>query len=382
MHIAFLTPEYPHDRVARAAGIGTSIKNLCTGLQQYTSENIKITLFIHSQNEDAFFEEGHIRFHLIKKKKYRYGGFYLYRKYLNRYINKVIKKEGIQCIEAPDWTGVTAFMRFKIPLVIRLHGTDTYFCDLEGRTLKKKNFMLERNALNGADVIVSVSSFTAKKTKQLFGLKQEIGVIYNGIDLNQFKPQGKQHVSNTILYFGSVIRKKGVLSLARAFNKVVEDFSNAQLVLLGKDVTDAIEGESTIGLIKKILSEKARKNLLHITHVPYEEVKTHIQKAGVVCLPSYAEAFPMTWLEAMAMEKALVTSNIGWANEMMIHEETGLMIDPDDCDGLAQTIIALLEDPKQATLYGQAARKQLMTNFATETIMEQNYQFYQKTINL
>jgi len=33
-------------------------------------------------------------------------------------------------------------------------------------------------------------------------------------------------------------------------------------------------------------------------------------------------------------------------------------------------------------LYGQAARKQLMTNFATDTIMEQNYQFYQKTINL
>ena len=381
MHIAFLTPEYPHPRIPRAAGIGTSIKNLCVGLQQYTSEEIKVTLFIHSQNEDAYFEEGNICFHLIKKQKYRYGGFYLYRKYINRYINKVIRKEGVQCIEAPDWTGVTAFMKFKIPIVIRLHGTDTYFCDLEGRTLKKKNFMLERNALNRADAITSVSHFTAQKTKQLFGLNQDIEVIYNGIDLDQFKPDDKVNTSNTILYFGSVIRKKGVLSLVHAFNKVVEDRPETQLILLGKDVVDAREGKSTITLIQEILSVKAQKNMVHLTQVPYEEVKRHIQEAGVVCLPSYAEAFPMTWLEAMAMEKALVTSNIGWANELMIHEETGLMVDPDDHSALAQAIRTLLTNPKRATSYGLAARKQLMTNFATATIMAQNYQFYQKTIN-
>jgi len=381
MHIAFLTSEYPHPKVLRAAGIGTSIKNLCLGLQKYIQEEIKITLFIHSQNENAYFEEDNICFHLIKKRTYRYGGFYLYRKFLNRYINKVVASEGIQCIEAPDWTGVTAFMKFKIPIVIRLHGTDTYFCDLEGRTLKKKNFLLEKNALKKADVIVSVSDFTAKQTKMLFGLKEDITVIYNSIDLTRFEPDHRSDVSNTILYFGSVIRKKGVLSLVHAFNTIIEHFPEVQLILLGKDVIDAIEGKSTIALIREILTERAQKRLLHVTQVPYAAVKQYIQEAGVVCLPSYAEAFPMTWLEAMAMEKPLVTSNIGWANELMISGETGLTVDPDNYAALAQAVIKLLGDSKQAASYGIKARKRLMTNFATEAIIAQNYQFYQKTIN-
>ena len=172
-----------------------------------------------------------------------------------------------------------------------------------------------------------------------------------------------------------------MLSLAHAFNTIVEHFPEVQLILLGKDVVDAIEGKSTIALIREILTVSAQKKLLHITQVPYAAVKQYIQKAGVVCLPSYAEAFPMTWLEAMAMEKPLVTSNIGWANELMISGETGLTVDPDDYGALARAVIKLLRDPKQAASYGIRARKQLMTNFATEAIITQNYQFYLKIIN-
>ena len=45
-------------------------------------------------------------------------------------------------IEAPDWTGITAFMRLKAPLVIRFHGSDTYFCHLEKTASKNKKLLV------------------------------------------------------------------------------------------------------------------------------------------------------------------------------------------------------------------------------------------------
>jgi len=251
MHIAFLTPEYPHPRIQRAAGIGTSIKNLAVALSR---KHIKVTVFVYSQSEDVVLEDQGVTLHLIKHKNYRFGGWFLYRKHINRYINKVVKQTNIEAIEAPDWTGITSFMKFQIPVVIRLHGSDTYFCHLEGRSQKKKNYYFEKKALTNANHILSVSVFTAEKTASLFGIKKTITTIHNGVDVTMFTPDHSKIVPKSILYFGTIIRKKGVLALAEAFNKVIQEEPEAQLTFIGKDVTDAKTGNSTIKLIQSICS--------------------------------------------------------------------------------------------------------------------------------
>ena len=86
MHISFLTSEYPHLLVNRAAGIGTSIKNLAEGLVR---QKIKVSIFIYGQDEDVVFKENGITFHLIKQIKYKFLGWYLYRKHLVKYLNEV-----------------------------------------------------------------------------------------------------------------------------------------------------------------------------------------------------------------------------------------------------------------------------------------------------
>jgi hypothetical protein len=47
-------------------------------------------------------------------------------KYIQNYLNQLVQKEAINAIKL-DWTGITAFMRLKVPLVIQFHGSDTYF---------------------------------------------------------------------------------------------------------------------------------------------------------------------------------------------------------------------------------------------------------------
>ena len=105
MNLCFLTPEYPHPKLSHSAGIGTSIKNLAQALAEKGHE---ITVFVYSQSQEAVFKEGKIEIHAITHQKYKMGGFYFYRKFLQKYINKVILENEIQLIEAPDWTGITA----------------------------------------------------------------------------------------------------------------------------------------------------------------------------------------------------------------------------------------------------------------------------------
>jgi glycosyltransferase involved in cell wall biosynthesis len=377
MHLAFLTPEYPHPKTNPAAGIGTSIKNMVTALAE---KGVKISLFIYDQATDEIFTEGGIKFHLIKQRKYKFLGWYLHRKFLQNYLNKAIVKDKIDAMEAPDWTGIIAFMKLKSPLVIRMNGSDTYFCHLENRAQKKKNFWFEKKALAGADHLLSVSEFTARKTAALFGLKKKIEVIPNSVDLAVFCPRNTAVELNTILYFGSIIRKKGVFELATIFNLIVAKKPEARLLFAGKDVKDHTTGSSTKQLILDRLSPAAKENTAWLGVLPYEKVLAQIASANVVVLPSFAEALPMTWLEAMAMEKALVTSDIGWAKEVMIDGITGFTVDPKNHQEYAGKVLQLLNDPALARKMGKAAREQVVAKFSSEVVVRRNIGFYEKVV--
>ena len=379
MHLGFLTPEYPHPRSSTpAAGIGTSIRNMVEELQR---RGVHISIFVYGQHEDAVFTENEVTIHLIKQQKFRFFGWYLHRKFLQNYLNKHIAVGKIDAIEAPDWTGITTFIKLRCPLVIRMNGSDTYFCHLEKRPQKKKNFWFEKIALQQADHLLSVSRFTAEKTKELFHLDGRIEVIPNSVDVDRFKPAAPQPPQqDRILYFGSIIRKKGVLELPHIINRIIEKKPSAELVFVGKDVEDVKTGRSTIELVKEKLSPTALERVDWIGSLPYESVLKEIAKASVVVLPSYAEALPMTWIEAMAMEKALVTSDIGWAKEVMVDGETGFTVDPKNHQQYSEKVLLLLNDQKLAVQMGKAARKRVVEKFSTEVVGEQNARLYEGVV--
>ena len=275
MHIAFLTSEYPNSKnQGLVGGIGSFIKNLAVS---FAKKGHKVTVFVHSQEEEYIIEDS-IELHLIKKNSTRGGVWWFNRKHIEQYINKVIKHQKIDLIEAPEWTGITAFMKFEAPLVLRLHGSDTFFCHLENRKQKRKNYFFEKKALKSANAIVGVSNFVVTKTIELFHLKGEIKTIYNAIDIAEFTPNHTAINEKTVLYFGALIRKKGVLELAKIFNKVIEKNPSVRLKIVGRDVVDSIENVSTLKLFNELLSETSKKQVEYIGAVPYNEVKEHIMK--------------------------------------------------------------------------------------------------------
>lgn len=404
--IAFLTPEYPHAKTGNSGGIGTSIKNLAQGLLK---QGCEVRILVYGQTADVVFDDHGIVVQQIKNRKLKGLSWWLTRKKLERIIDELYAKKEIDLVEAPDWTGITSFIKpKKCPVVIKLHGSDTYFCHLDQRPVKWVNKFHEKRALQNADGLISVSQFTADLTNQLFSLNKKFTIIPNAIDMSLFNDNKineaslrgtkqpleknpslrgtKQTVDknlnhNCILYFGTLIRKKGLLELPLIFNQVIEQHPEAKLLLVGRDASDIVSGNnSTWAMMQALFSQKALANVTYLGGVSYAEIKKYIEQATICVFPTFAEALPVSWLEAMAMQKPIVASNIGWANEMIEDGLEGFLVNPTAHAAYANKIVALLEDPDLQSQFGVAAKKKAGQKFSMEVVAKQSLAFYEKIL--
>ena len=173
------------------------------------------------------------------------------------------------------------------------------------------------------------------------------------------------------------------MELPLIFNKVIKENSTAKLILIGKDVPDIISGStSTWEMMQNLFSEKALANTSYIGSVPYSEIKGYIEQASVCVFPSFAEALPVSWLEAMAMKKAIVASNIGWGKEVVEDGISGFLVHPTQYQLFAEKLNLLLKNDVLAKQLGGNARERIEMVFNIDKITAQNILFYKKTIEL
>lgn len=267
-------------------------------------------------------------------------------------------------------------------MVIRQNGSDTYFCYLDNRKVKYKNKFLERRALKKADGVISVSTFTGNLTNELFGLNKKFIVIPNSIDARMFKPQKSEKNRLTILYFGTLIRKKGLFELPKIFNLVNQRSKEIELILVGKDSGDIKTGfSSTWQLIKPLFNESSIKKVKYLGSVTYSKIQNLISEATVCVFPTFAEALPVSWLEAMAMEKAIVASNMGWAKEMIEDGQQGFLVHPTHHEQYANRILELFENPEKQIQFGRAAREKVKEKFSHNLVAKRSVEFYKSLLN-
>jgi glycosyltransferase involved in cell wall biosynthesis len=383
MKIAFLTPEYPHAKTGSSGGIGTSIRNLSIG---FLAEGCSVRVLVYGQKEEGVFEDDGIVVQQIRNVKFKGLSWWLTRKKLEHLINASYANQEIDLVEATDWTGITSFIQpKKCPIVIRLNGSDTYFCHLDQRPVKWVNKFHERRALEKADGLISVSQFTADVTNEVFGLQKDFTIIPNSIDIDLFDDVDnvKSNDNRTILYFGSLIRKKGLLELPLIFNEVIQKNPEAKLVLIGKDVSDVVSGNpSTWQMMQSLFTKEALQNVRYLGSVPYQEIKVHIKAATLCVFPTFAEALPVSWIEAMALQKPIVASSIGWANEIIADGMEGFLVHPKNHKHYAERILEVLDNPKLHREFGIAARKKVVLKFSMQIVAQQSLLFCKKLIEL
>jgi len=199
--------------------------------------------------------------------------------------------------------------------------------------------------------VITLSRRTAQKLKN-YGLNEEdVTPIPSGVDVSTFKPLGYAAEAYTIFYFGPLSSFRGVDVLLSAFKLVRKSLPSARLILLAR----GSDGKSFC--FKKA---KSLANLEIITGMlDQRELIRHLNRASVVVLPfkfwPQVEC-PLTVLEAMAMEKAVVTTSIGAIPEIVRNWENGILIRSKNSRELAEVVIKLLNDPSQREEIGRNAR--------------------------
>lgn len=378
MKICFLTPEFPKSTSTPSGGIGASILNLSHGLIKLGHE---VVVLVYGQEKDEVVNEEEFIIYKIKNVKIKGLSFYFTQKKIQRLINTLYASRKIDIVEAPEWTGFSAFINVKCPLIIKLHGSDTYFCHLDKRNVKFKNKYFEKRTLKKADAIIAVSDFVGKLTNQVFKLQKDYKVIPNAIDTRFFNPEPNKQETQQILYFGTLIRKKGVLEIPGIFNRVVVEMPNTQLVIVGNDASDIRTNTSSIWkLMEPLFNSKAKGNVRYLGKVPYSKIKTYINESSLCIFPSFAEALPVSWLEAMAMEKAIVASNIGWANEMIENGKDAFLVPPTNHEEFSSKIISVLQDERLQNSLSKNAREKVVTKYDVEVVAKQHIDFYKNVI--
>ena len=95
-----------------------------------------------------------------------------------------------------------------------------------------------------------------------------------------------------------------------------------------------------------------------------------IAAAGAVCLPSEAEAMPMSLLEAMALGRPVIATDVGGNAELVRHGETGYLLSPGDGQAVARAMVELASDPARANEMGAAGRRLQRERFTGEQMVD------------
>ena len=128
-----------------------------------------------------------------------------------RTVQQWIKTKAIDLVEVPDFEGWTALWpRLSVPVVVRLHGSVSYFAAEMGRLRRRRMFYLERAALRRADHWCSVSRYTAEKTQRLFGLRRGAdAILHNPVEVTDDPPFGCR-ARQEVVFTGTLAAKKGI----------------------------------------------------------------------------------------------------------------------------------------------------------------------------
>jgi glycosyltransferase involved in cell wall biosynthesis len=215
----------------------------------------------------------------------------------------------------------------------------------------------------------------------------KIRIIRNGIDESAFSrrvggsPRAAAALcpdlplvpgSATILYVANLFPYKGHLDLVEAASSVVFRFPGAHFLLAGREEGAGRE-------VKRRIEALGLSGNVHLLG-PRDDIPSLMGAADLVVHPSHEEGFSNTILEAMAMGKAVIATDVGGIPEAVRDGETGLLVPPRDPDKLAEGILALLNEPEKARAMGEAGRRRVLDRFPLKKMVGEIEEMYERLL--
>ncbi|MES2112342.1 MAG: glycosyltransferase family 4 protein [Bacteroidota bacterium] len=294
-------------------------------------------------------------------------------------LEEIIHRYQIDIVEMPDYNdfirfcgSYVPFPKLSVAVVIKMNGSITYFNSEAGKTTPQHVLKMEQTILNQAMAVAAVSKYTAVKSGDYLSYSKSIEIIHNGITTDIPAIDGIKNPLQ-VVFTGTLAAKKGIYQLANAWNIVYKQIPGARLLILGKGSQRKVIDQLDKGAVESVIFKG---------HVSTEELYSCLQGSAVSVFPSYAEAFALAPLEAIACGTAVVNSNRTSGPELIEHEVDGLLIDPDDIEQLANAIIRLLTDADFRETLAKNGNAKVKRQFDIDKTAADNIRWYQKVLGL
>jgi glycosyltransferase involved in cell wall biosynthesis len=246
-----------------------------------------------------------------------------------------------------------------IPFSVTAHGQD-FMKDLGSDDLL-------REICAGAEFVAAETDYSRDLLRQRCPASAaKIHRVYNGVDLGRF-PLASLGTPNSVPRIVSI----GRLVAFKGFEDLID--ACAELQRRGVDFICEIIGD---GPLREALQEKIKRLDLSRVHLlgslSQGAVTERLQNADLFALASTTDAqgatdvFPTVILEAMASARPVVSTRLAGIPELVVHEQTGLLIPPGDTAALASSLEQLLRDPDLRLRFGRAGRARIEQHFQIE----------------
>lgn len=249
---------------------------------------------------------------------------------------------------------------------------------------------VEKLAALLTDLILSQNHEDIATAKKL-GLcpPEKIAYLGNGVDIDRFnrdrldpdhqaklrKSLGIPATANLIIgTIGRLTRKKGSGYLIEATAKLVSQFPNLHVLIIGGELstdpepfyTEITERIRTLGIQNNVTLTGSRQDIPEILGL-----------LDIFTLPTFThEGLPRSIVEAMSMGLPVVATDIRGCREAVLHEKTGFIVPPQDSQKLAEALGKLLSNSEMRSAYGQASRQRVEAEYDESFVFERLENFY------
>lgn len=247
---------------------------------------------------------------------------------------------------------------FRVPVVFQMH--NGAFVEVYGK-LPRAWRACVRRMLRSCQCVVVLTAAQEQFVRRSLGhpcvrrINNPVNVAATHLAPDAPAPQ--------VGFFGLFLESKGVFDLLRAWALARARLGRGTLVLCG---------DGDVAPIVALAEELGVGGSLRVSGwIEGAEKERVMRESLVIALPSYSEAMPMTVLEAMAQQRAVLATRVGAVPEMVEDGVTGLVVEPGDVEGLANAIERLLGDPQAALRMGREGYSKCVGEFSADAVIHQ-----------
>lgn len=222
----------------------------------------------------------------------------------------------------------------------------------------KDRFLKENRTIHLSNGVDLIRKFNPKELKNsaISNLIKEIGI-------NQ---------GDTIFTFiGRLVREKGIIELLKSFKEISLKHPNAKLLLIG-GLLESERDTTSINDIKELLQQD---NVIYLGF--REDIHNLLALSDVFVLPSYREGLPRSIIEAMAMNNAIIATNIRGCREQVFEGENGYLVEKKSVKDLSEAMNKMLSQPDQIENMGLRAREIAVNKFNEAKVLDKQLSLFE-----